>query len=123
MIYRLNEKYLVPPFFVRVTLSFATALLVVTLILLANWLIGGDAILKGLPKPLSVFLDFCGAYAAFGSLFLYVLMWIYLFGFDRTSLFAKVGWAILLLFTLPFGALVYYFVALSRMRRTPERQN
>ena len=123
MIYRLNEKYLVPPFFVRVTLSFAIALLVVTSILLANWAIGGDSVLRSLPRPLFVLLNSCGAYAALGSFFLYILMWIYLLGFDRTSLFARVGWAILLLLTLPFGALIYYFVALSRIRSTLEPQN
>jgi hypothetical protein len=118
LIYRLNEKYLIPPFFVRVTLSFAIVLLALAVILLAAWLTGADAFIENLPRPLFILLNLSGAYAAFGAIFLYILMWIYLIGFDRTSLLARLGWAIVLLFTLHIGALIYYFVAFSRIRRT-----
>jgi hypothetical protein len=119
LVYRLNDKYLIPPFFVRATLSFAIVFLAVTVLAIANWIVGGDAVLKNLPELLRTFLNFCGAYAALGAFFLYILMWIYLLGFDRTSIVARLGWAVGLVLTLPFGALVYYFVALSRTRSTP----
>lgn len=123
MIYRLNEKYLIPPIFVRVTLSFAIALLAITAIGVLLWIFSASAstALTSLPKPLSILLGLCGAYAALGGLFLYVLMWIYLIGFDRTSPLARVGWVFALIFTLHYGALLYYFVALTRIK--PARQN
>ena len=96
------------------------AFLAVTVLLIANWILGDDTVLR-ISGPLRTFLNLCGAYAALGSFFLYILMWIYLLGFDRTSILARFGWAVVLLLTLPFGAIVYYFVALSRLRSTPIR--
>jgi hypothetical protein len=123
LIYRLSEKYLVPPIFTRAISSFAIALLAMTAIGIVlsifadSW---APSVLENLPKPLSILLGLCGAYAAIGGFFLYVLMWIYLIGFDRTSPLARVGWIIVLLLTLCWGASVYYFVALSRIKGKTE---
>jgi hypothetical protein len=112
-----------PPIFVRVTLSFAIALLGITAIGLILWALSGSDvsdILQNLPKPLSILFGLCGAYAAIGGLFLYVLMWIYLIAFDRTSPLARVGWVFALIFTLQYGALLYYFVVLTRIKPVSE---
>jgi hypothetical protein len=106
-----------------VTLSFAIALLGITAIGLILWALSGSDvsdILQNLPKPLSILFGLCGAYAAIGGLFLYVLMWIYLIAFDRTSPLARVGWVFALIFTLQYGALLYYFVVLTRIKPVSE---
>jgi fructose-specific phosphotransferase system IIC component len=123
LIYRLDEKYLIPRSCSRVTLSFAIALLGITAIGLILWALSGSDvsdILQNLPKPLSILFGLCGAYAAIGGLFLYVLMWIYLIAFDRTSPLARVGWVFALIFTLQYGALLYYFVVLTRIKPVSE---
>lgn len=119
MVSSFDDRRLFSPFLLRLTFSFAVALLAITAIGVLTWIASDRTAFdfSQLPKALSLFLGLSGAYAAIGALFLYVFMWIYLIGFDRGSLWAKAGWAAILIFLVHYGALIYYFVVLSRFRR------
>lgn len=60
-----------------------------------------------LPFPIALLLVIWGMYAAAGSTFLWVCMWIYWARIDRSSVLPRVGWFFTLSFGMQFGAIVY----------------
>ena len=110
--YLLKNKFVIPNFLFIAVASWAIALVAVTTVGVIVWIIWGTMhfdLLKALPAPLSLLLGFCGAYAGIGAICLYVTMWIYWVGVERSSFFIRSGWLLALLFGLPYGALIYAY--------------
>jgi hypothetical protein len=106
----LRERYSVPGFLFIGVASWVVAFGGVTLLLLLDWILAGAThfqLLRSLPGPLMVVLDICGAYAAIGGFCLYITMWIYWVAVERTPLLTRIGWFVVLLCGLPWGALIY----------------
>jgi hypothetical protein len=81
-----------------------------TLVGLVLWLLYATLhldVIRELPRPLSIFLGLCGAYAGLGAICLYVTMWVYWIAVQRSPLSARIGWLLALLFGVHYGALLY----------------
>jgi hypothetical protein len=111
--YRVGKKYTVPYVVVCAIASWAIALLVLTVAGLIIWFadaeLGFDS-LNHLPKALSLAVGLLGAYAAIGSICLYVTMWFYWFGMESSGIGQRIAWLLVLIFLVHYGALFYSFV-------------
>ena len=82
---------------------------VFTVIGILLWLFGVTAhvdvghLLAGLVRTI---LNIWGAYAAIGAISLYVTMWLYWIGVERSSLLVRIGRVLMLLFGVHLGATV-----------------
>jgi hypothetical protein len=110
--YLLRNKQPVPRFMVVAVASWAIALAAMTAFGFAVWILTSWVhvnALSALPKPLLLLVGICGAYAGLGSVCLWVSMWVYWVAVERSSTAARVGWFLVLLFGLHYGALVYAY--------------
>ena len=115
--YVLNNKYTIPGFLFKAVASWVIVVAGVTIILLSDWGIAATThfqLLKSLPGPLMPLLDLCGAYSGIGEICLYVTMWVYWIGVERSRIIARISWFLVLLFGLHFGALIYAIVVWRR---------
>lgn len=115
--YVIKKKHSIPGFLFWAVASWEIVLAGVTLVLVILWIVDATAhfdVLKGLPSPLTTFLGFCGAYAAFGGFCLYMTMWVYWIAVERSPIAVRIGWLLALLFGLHVGAMIYAFVVWKR---------
>ncbi len=115
--YMLKNKQTIPGFIVVAVASWAIALAAITAIGIILWIVSSwmhfDP-LAAMPKPLSLLLGLCGAYAALGSICLWVAMWVYWIAVERSSTVVRIGWFLALLFGLHYGAMFYAYRVWSR---------
>ena len=115
----LANRFEVSKVAVALVVSWVIALVAITVVLLVvlaleNWLPPD-------PHKWSRYITFpggvLGAYAAIGSLCLYVTMWVYWIVVERSSVGVRLGWLLALLFGMHYGALGYaLFVWRRRLR-------
>ncbi|HEY3971469.1 MAG TPA: hypothetical protein VGM18_00610 [Candidatus Sulfotelmatobacter sp.] len=77
---------------------------------LALSVIGGNA----LTSEARILVNFLLLPEIAGAALLWVAMWYFWFGFDRSHYAKKAFWFVLLFFLAPFGTLLYYFVTYRR---------
>jgi hypothetical protein len=107
-VYTLRNGQHIPRSLVVVVASWTISLLAVTVIGIAIWLahsVGHFDALRSLPKPLLVLLGLLGAYAGVGS----ICLWVYWIAVERSSVAVRIGWCLVLLLGLHYGALVYLY--------------
>jgi hypothetical protein len=110
--YLLKNRQSIPRFVVVAVASWAIALAAVTVVGFTVWMLSSWAhvdALAALPKPLLVLVGICGAYAGLGSICLWITMWVYWVAVERSSTGVRIGWFLVLLFGLHYGALVYAY--------------
>lgn len=111
--YIIRDKHTIPGFLFMAVASWVIVLTGVTIVLLVDWSFAATLhfqFLRSLPGPLMAFLDLCGAYAGIGAICLYMTMWVYWIGVERSPILTRIAWLLALLVGLPFGALIYAIV-------------
>jgi hypothetical protein len=109
----IKDRYVIPSFLARAIASWVVSLAGISVVLLIVYLVSVSLhqnILTLIPGPLRVLLDVVGAYAGIGGICLYVTMWIYWIGIQRSPIAARIGWLMALIFLLHYGALIYAIV-------------
>jgi hypothetical protein len=116
--YLVKNKYSIPGFVFVAIASWVVVLAGVLILLSLIWVYisatGHREIFDSLSWPFRAFLGLSGAYAAVGAICLYVTMWVYWIAVERSSISARIGWLLALLFGLYVGALVYAIVVWRR---------
>jgi hypothetical protein len=108
--YVINKNHVLSRVMFIAIASWVIALVAITFVGLIFWLLDATTQLDvtgELPRPLSIVLGLCGAYAALGAICLYVTMWVYWIAVQRSPLSARIGWLIALIFGMHYGALLY----------------
>lgn len=107
----LNRTIRLPRFLVWLILPAAISLTIMLAYSIAISLILGPStdfnILQWFPFPVTVALIVWGAYTGIGSVALWIAMWFYWVGLERSSFWARTGWFFTLLLGMHLGALVY----------------
>jgi hypothetical protein len=109
----IKRQHAIPSFLFRAIASWVVSLVALTTIAIALWLLypTRDAqSVKAMPLPLLLILCLWGAYAAFGGITLYCLMWVYWIAVERSSVAGRIAWFLVLLLGLHYGALLYALV-------------
>ena len=115
--YMLKNKQTIPSFIVVAAASWAIALTAVTVVGIVLWIVSSWIhfdLLAALPKPLLLLLGICGAYAGLGSICLWVTMGVYWIAVERSSFAMRIGWFLVLLFGLHYGAPVLRLPSLEQ---------
>jgi hypothetical protein len=86
------------------------AMTLLGLVIWSVWTVTQANPFDALSKPLQIVLGVCGLYAGVGSVCLYLTMWIYWLGVERTKLPIRLSWFVLLICGLHYGALIYAYV-------------
>lgn len=107
----LNNTVRIPGVLVWSILPAAVTLMVALVYSVAISLILGPStdfnFLQWLPFPVAVAVIAWGVYTGIGSVVLWIAMWCYWAGMERSSFGARAGWFFALLFGMHLGALIY----------------
>jgi hypothetical protein len=109
--YVIKNKYSVPGFLLVAIASWIISMLVLTFASVVIWAFTDPKWHWGTTSsPLVLPLLVVLFYTALGAFSLYMLMWVYWAAVERSSVAARIGWFLVLLLGLHYGAIIYAFV-------------
>lgn len=120
--YRVNGKYFIPRLLYIAVRSWIVVVALVTAVLAVCWVFDARMhvdLLNLAPRSLTALLDVAGAYAGIGGICLWVTMWVYWIAVERGGVLARIGWFLLLLLGLCYGALIYAITVWAKGRIVP----